>query len=249
MIRTALLIAACGLGIAATAPKATAFEIEGTGLTIGVTPAVATDYLFRGISQTRNRPSAQLTLDVAHESGLYIGAFAANVAFAGTNVRQEIDLLAGFRFTALDTSFDVGGVYYWYPGYDKPDSGFNLDYFEFALRASREFDPVKLLGAVFVSPDYQAESGTGVYVEGGIDIKLPYEFILGGRLGYQWIDRNPRFGTPDFLNFGVFLSRTLFTGGPTATAGYYGTDISQSECVGGQKICDNRFMFTLSWTF
>ncbi|WP_235925119.1 TorF family putative porin, partial [Roseomonas harenae] len=68
-----------------------AFELEGAGLTIGVTPTISSDYLFRGVSQTRNRPAVQGTIDIQHTTGFYVGAFASNVAFLGTNARQEID--------------------------------------------------------------------------------------------------------------------------------------------------------------
>ena len=54
-LRTALVAAAAFLLPALPASAQTA--IEPLGLTVTLTPAVATDYLFRGISQTRNRPA------------------------------------------------------------------------------------------------------------------------------------------------------------------------------------------------
>jgi uncharacterized protein (TIGR02001 family) len=85
-------------------PAAAQQHIGALDLTAASTPTIATDYLFRGISQTRNRPVAQLTLDVAHDSGLYVGGFLSNVAFAGTDARQEVDLLADYRFEGPGTS-------------------------------------------------------------------------------------------------------------------------------------------------
>jgi hypothetical protein len=43
--------------------------------------AVASDYLFRGISQTRNNWAVQGTFDLEHESGVYVGAFLTNAKF------------------------------------------------------------------------------------------------------------------------------------------------------------------------
>jgi uncharacterized protein (TIGR02001 family) len=235
------------LGIAAAAPARAQMDI-GSGLTLTLTPAVSTDYLFRGFSQTRNRPAVQLTADLEHESGLYIGAFASNVAFLGLNARQEVDLLAGYRFSLGGVKLDAGLVWYTYPGYSAPPGGFDANYLEFALRANYTIDPVKFVGAVFYSPEFQLESGNATYVEGGADISLPFGLTLAGRLGYQWIDRNDRFGAPNFLNFSVALSRELFAG-VTLAVGYYGTDIGQASCGGGQKICDDRFMATLSRVF
>jgi uncharacterized protein (TIGR02001 family) len=238
---------ALGLGISTAAPAQAQMDL-GSGLTLSLTPAASTDYLFRGVSQTRNRPAVSLTADLEHESGLYIGAFASNVAFLGTNARQEIDLLAGYRFSLGGVKLDAGVVWYTYPGYDAPNAGFELNYVEFALRANTTIDPVKLVGAVFYSPDFQLESGNATYVEGGADISLPFGITLSGRLGYQWIDRNDRFGTPNFMNYSVALSRELFAG-VTLALGYYGTDIGQASCGGGQKICDDRFMATISRVF
>jgi uncharacterized protein (TIGR02001 family) len=228
-------------------PGAAAFEIEEAGLTIQVTPTLSTDYVFRGLSQTRNRPAVQGTLDIEHSSGFYVGPFASNVAFAGTDARQEVDLLAGYRFTVAGVKFEAGGIYYTYPGYDRQPGQFRLDWFEFAARGSYELDPAKFFASAFYAPNFQAESRNALYIEGGVDLKLPGEFTLGGRLGYQWIDRNNRFGTPDYLNWSVTLAREIAYG-VTLSVGYYDTNIRRSECAGGQKICDARATVTLSRT-
>ena len=124
-----------------------------------------------------------LTADLDRESGLYLGAFASNVAFLGTNARQEIDLLAGYRFSLGGMKLDAGVVWYIYPGYGAPTAGFGLNDVEFALRGNCAIDPVKLVGAVFSSPSFQLGSGKASYVEGGADISLPFGITLAGRLG------------------------------------------------------------------
>ncbi|WP_426956269.1 TorF family putative porin [Muricoccus radiodurans] len=244
-MKNAFAVSALCLGLAAG--PAGAFTLEDAGLTVGITPTISSDYLFRGISQTRNRPAAQVTVDIEHTSGVYVGAFLSNISFAGTDARQEVDVLAGYRFAIGGVKFDLGGVGYLYPGYDYPQGAFDLNYFELAARVSYEFDPLKVLGSAFWSPNFQAESGSSFYLEGGLEVKLPLDFTLAGRFGYQWIDRNNRFGTPDFANWNVTLSREVF--GFTLTVGYYDTNLNRSECVGGQKICDARAMVTLSRTF
>lgn len=92
------------------AAAATGVAIPGTGLTLTTTGTVASDYLFRGISQTRNRPAVQGTFDLAHESGFYVDAFVTNAAFLGgpyNDTRQEVDVLAGYRFTLGRVSLDL----------------------------------------------------------------------------------------------------------------------------------------------
>jgi uncharacterized protein (TIGR02001 family) len=246
------IASAAGFAVAAAllAPAAASAQmrVEALDLTLTAMPAVSSDYLFRGISQTRNRPAVQATVEALHDSGLYVGAFASNVAFAGTDARQELDLLAGYRFEALGIAWDIGAIYYSYPGYSRPDSGYNIDYIEAALKASKAIDRVTIVGGAYMSPNFFGQSGTGVYLEGGADVALPLGLTASGRFGYQWIEHEPRFGTPDYATWSASLSRELVAG-VTLAVGYYGTNISQNQCSGGQKVCDDRVMFTLSRKF
>ena len=70
---------------------------------------------------------------------------------------------------------------------------------------------------------------------------------LLGRLGYQWIENNARFGAPDYLAYSIFVTVPIAYGF-SAAVGFYGTDISQSQC-GGLKVCDNRVLASISFTF
>ncbi|MDJ0386504.1 TorF family putative porin [Roseomonas sp. E05] len=229
-------------------PAAAQTTIDSAGLTIAATPAVASDYLFRGISQTRNRPAIQLTLDAQHESGFYAGAFASNVTFPGSNARQELDLLAGYRLAIGNFGLDLGGVWYTYPGYDKPDGSYAYNYAEAVAKGSYTLDPVKFVGTAAWSPDFYFESGSAVYLEGGADVTLPLGFTLSGRYGHQWIDRNPRYGAPDYANWSVAVSREVLAG-VLLSVGYYDTDLSKNDCFAGTKYCDARALVMLSRPF
>ncbi|MDX2202535.1 MAG: TorF family putative porin [Hyphomicrobiaceae bacterium] len=244
---------------ASPAPATPGIAIPGTALTLTSTAAATTDYLFRGISQTRNRPAAQGTFDLAHDSGFYVGAFVSNATFLGNpynDTRQELDLLAGYRFTIGNVSLDLGYVAYLYPGQTKPPGTQLNEYQEVALRASSQVtEALKLSAAFNWSPNFFGRSGNGYYVEGGADLSLPLGFTAFGRVGYQWIQNNPRFGTPDYLWYGVGVQREVILG-MTLAVGWYGTNISQRECApvaeradAGQKICDSRVLVTLSRVF
>ena len=243
------LAALAMLGLAALAtPAAAQMPLGDSGLTLTVTPSLSTDYLFRGISQNRNRPTVQGTIDLQHDSGVYIGAFASNVSFPGSNARQELDLAAGYRFALGATTFDLGGIYYTYPGYDAAPGAFDYNYVEALAKASYTAGPVKFVGTAAYSPNFYFESGNAVYLEGGADVTLPGDFSLYGRLGYQWIERNPRYGAPDYANWSVAVSREMVAG-ITLTVGYYDTSLSKAECFAGTKLCDARAMVTLSRVF
>jgi uncharacterized protein (TIGR02001 family) len=228
------------------------------GFTLTGLGAVASDYLFRGISQTRNNWAFQGTFDLEHESGVYVGAFLTNAKFLANpynDTRQELDLLAGYRFAVAGVKFDVGYIAYLYPGQDKAPGGQLNEYQEVGLKASYTIDPVKLQAAFFYSPNFFGRSGDGFYVEGGVDVTLPLGFTAIGRIAHQWIERNPFFGTPDYLWYAVGIQREIFAG-ITLAVGLYGTDISKRDCApvvdranGGQRICGQRALFTVSRAF
>src|SRR5256885_9726185 len=76
------------------------------------------DYRFRGISQTYQKPAFQGGFDYAHASGLYAGNWNSNVSqgagFPGGNI--EMDFYGGYKRAFGDLGLDVGFIYYYYPG-------------------------------------------------------------------------------------------------------------------------------------
>jgi len=83
---------------------------------------IASDYIFRGISQSQHKPAIQGGFDYAHESGLYVGTWASNVNWvSATNNKLdnslEWDIYGGFKGAfADDFSYDLGVLEYYYPG-------------------------------------------------------------------------------------------------------------------------------------
>jgi uncharacterized protein (TIGR02001 family) len=87
--------------------------------------SVYSEYEYRGISQTAEKPALQFNLDYAHSSGFYLGTFVTNIkwlkeaAKAGgfsTNANVEVDLFGGYKFeVAKDITLDVGYLRYEYP--------------------------------------------------------------------------------------------------------------------------------------
>jgi len=87
---------------------------------------IASEYLFRGIAQTRGKPALQGGFDYAHSSGLYAGVWGSNISWIsdgvpGASVSLEIDVYGGYKGTITgDLGFDVGVLTYNYPGSGKP---------------------------------------------------------------------------------------------------------------------------------
>jgi len=91
-------------------------------------------YIFRGLTQTNEDPALQGGLDYAHSSGLYIGTWASNISWLRDANKQdanfgyssggsaEIDIYGGYKNAIGDTGvgYDVGLLYYWYPGDKAP---------------------------------------------------------------------------------------------------------------------------------
>jgi len=80
--------------------------------------AIVTDYRYRGISQTDKKPAIQGGFDFAHKSGFYLGNWNSNVSSFGTapSGNVEMDFYGGYKFEAVGLSFDLGTIYYYYPG-------------------------------------------------------------------------------------------------------------------------------------
>ena len=80
---------------------------------VTATVTATSDYDFRGITQTRNNPALQGSIDYASDSGFYLGGWASNVDFGGDE-NLEVDLYGGFS-GGETFPWDVGIIWYTYP--------------------------------------------------------------------------------------------------------------------------------------
>jgi uncharacterized protein (TIGR02001 family) len=113
--------------------------------------SLVSDYIFRGQTQTWHKPAAQISIEADHKSGLYAGFFASNVSdqwLPGANL--ETDWYAGFRgaFASTDFGYDVGAIYYYYPGADWDDSGFNPPAYPAGTTKSNSLNTAEVYAAV-----------------------------------------------------------------------------------------------------
>ena len=89
--------------------------------------SLGSEYIFRGISQTAGEPTIQGGFDVAHAGGFYAGTWASNASWlqdfgAYSRSSMEWDFYGGFKqnFAGTDWFWDVGTIYYYYPGSRNP---------------------------------------------------------------------------------------------------------------------------------
>lgn len=115
--------------LAAISVPSFADEAPAPDWTFPASISLVSDYVFRGQSQTWGRPALQFNIEADHRSGLYAGFFTSNVSsnwIPGAHV--ETDFYGGLRGNlpgkAADVAFDVGAVYYAYPGANWDESSF-----------------------------------------------------------------------------------------------------------------------------
>ena len=201
--------------------------------------ALASDYVYRGISQTTENPAIQGGFDVVGESGLYIGVWASNVDFDGS---IEIDVYAGYGGSFNEEiEYDVGILRYEYPddaqGVGASESSFNEFYASVSYKGAT-------LGFAY-SPDFFLESDKSTYVYLDYELGLPNELSLSFHYADQSIDNNAAFGTPDYADYSIGLAKSFADIDFSLT--WYDTDLSGTECFGGpDDICEARVVFGLS---
>lgn len=85
---------------------------------------IFSQYIFRGLTQTNEEPAIQGGFDYAHSGGFYAGTWGSNIswlrdygAYSG-GASLELDIYGGYKGTIgkTDLGYDVGLLYYWYPG-------------------------------------------------------------------------------------------------------------------------------------
>lgn len=124
MILAALTLAASSSFAQTAAPaEAPAAAPENT---LAFNASLASEYRYRGISQSRFQPAVQGGVDFTHTSGFYVGAWASTIKWikdggtiAGVNAKGpvELDLYGGYRGEVVkDVAYDVGYLRYEYVG-------------------------------------------------------------------------------------------------------------------------------------
>ncbi len=187
---------------------------------------VASQYIARGIRQTWGDPALQAGLDYSHPSGFIAGAWTSNVSHKFIDGGHlEVDLYAGYGWSANDVNYSAALFYYLYPGARMAATGTRYDYGEAVLSANYKWLTVKY--ALTVTRDYfglnsdtlqegagRHSRGSG-YLDTSLDIPLGKETALQLHYGWQRVSNFSHFNWQDVK---VALSRS-FEGGWNLTGG------------------------------
>lgn len=204
------------------------------------TVGVVSDYDFRGISLSAKDPALQGSIDWAAESGFYVGAWGSNIDYGqGVDGDIEIDLYAGYAGeTEGGLGWDVGLVYYTYPGADDIS-----DYPELYGALSYKWFEFKQ----WYSNDLAGSDEDGFYSEANASFELPANFGLNLHLGYQYGDA---WDGSEFMDYSVGVGYTL--GNFDLELKYVDTDLGRGDWAFSSDDVFNtegRAIFSVSTTF
>jgi uncharacterized protein (TIGR02001 family) len=206
------------------------------------TVTATTDYDFRGVTQTAQDPALQASIDWAADGGFYVGAWASNVDFGDCcDESVELDLYAGFGGGDEEgLTWDVGAVYYLYPGAD------DLDYPEIWVGAAYGIFDVYL----WYSWDYFALSESAYYIEGNANIPLPNDFGIVLHAGYNGGDAyDPLILGDSYVDYKVGVTKT-WGNFDFELAWVDGSDYEVADGTPDNVLSsEGRAIFTVSTTF
>lgn len=163
--------------------------------TIAFNAGVASEYRYRGITQSAKNPAVSGGIDYTHNpTGLYAGAWASTISWVkddgGGNAPVEIDLYAGKRGEiGGGLTYDVGGLYYYYP---------NNSYASISA-ATANANTFEVYGQVGFGPAYlkyshaltntfgAADSSNSYYIDGGVNQEITDGYVANLHVGYQYL--------------------------------------------------------------
>lgn len=212
---------------------------------------LATDYIYRGISQTGNDPAIQGSFDISHESGLYAGVWASNVDLDGSagNNNIELDFYTGISGeTGFGLGWDFGWLRYQYPDF----SSINFN----ELYAGLSYSPLEILdlGFTYYHGLKIEHHHPGQYYDASVDIRV-FDWVsdassvgafvkdlnLGVHYGYYNLNRKfvPGTADPDYSDWKVGVSKDI--GAFNFEVAYTDTDLNSSSSTD-----DGRALLTVS---
>ena len=143
-------------GLALASGPAAAQDKPSVAFNVGA----ASDYVFRGYSQSDNKPYVFAGADATFGQ-FYAGTWVANVDY-DDSTDAEFDFYVGATPTLGIVSMDFAVLYY---GYTDQPKGADYDYFEFKAAGSVPVGPATVGAQVYYSPNYYSGISHSLYYE------------------------------------------------------------------------------------
>jgi Bacterial protein of unknown function (Gcw_chp) len=173
---------------------------------------LASQYRYRGISQSNSLPAIQGGFDYAHESGFYIGNWNSSISwisdgYTGLNPAVsapiEMDIYAGYKKEVSEgLMLDVGLLEYYYPTKNLPTASTYSTYSTYSGRQAVGQSPSTTeayisatYGFAMLKYSYALTNLFGIDQSRGaqyFDLSLNYDtgfegITLNGHVGYQYV--------------------------------------------------------------
>ena len=215
--------------------------------------ALYSEYEYRGISQTSEKPAGQLNLDYAHSSGFYIGTFVSNIKWLKdaaevsgftTSANIEWDIYGGYKFEVVkDWTLDLGYLRYEYPSSSEFNPKPNTD----EIYAGVTYGPATLKYSYSINDTFGVPNSKGSdYIELAVNYPLMDKVTLNAILGHQNFKNNSA------LSYTVYkLGATYdFGNGFNVGAYYKGTDAEEAlYTYKGKDWGKDRLVAFVSYSF
>jgi uncharacterized protein (TIGR02001 family) len=227
-------------------------------------------YVFRGVSQTNEKPAVQGGFDLGHKSGFYVGTWASNISWISdltsgapsgqtASASMEWDFYGGYKGSLpADFGYDLGVLYYWYPG-SYPEGFVLPNSTELYAALTWKWASLKYSYSVnnktFGFPDSRGSSY--------LDLSANYDIVekvsdavgkvtLIGHVGHQWYTGNTN-GVPnsnyEYTDWKVGASTEIYG----LTVGVYYTDTNATSALYtntyGKKLADSQVVGFIQKTF
>lgn len=209
--------------LAASAATSTAALAVDVTANIGVT----SNYVWRGITQTKDGPAVQGGIDVGFGPSLYAGTWASNVDFSGAendNNEYELDFYGGWAPSFGEFGLDLGTIYYAYP------KGDDVNFWEIYAAGSWRWFTVGLNYTI----DGQASKPSpfidgDIYYYGQVDVPLPQDWSIGGTIGRYNFDK-PGDAAEDYTWYNAYVGKSVGDWGDFAfTVSYADENVQQDD--------------------
>jgi uncharacterized protein (TIGR02001 family) len=246
-------------------PVAVHAEEAASPYTVSANVGVFSQYVFRGISYTQEKPAVQGGFDLAHESGLYIGIWGTNVSdLALSNATGEIDVYGGYAKTIGDFTYDVGFLQFIFPGGKYDPSGESLNTLELYAGVTWKFLNVKYSHEVtdyfgFNNKSFgtgQGDSDGSHYIEANVNHEFMPGWVANLHVGHQKVKNYEDY---NFTDWKIGVTKN-FEGGWQASLAYITTNadsalytICDKDGNGASVRCkdtgDNKWLASVKRTF
>lgn len=166
--------------------SAPTYADDTSAVSVSGNAAIVSDYRWRGLSQSFNKPAVQAGIDLGLPAGFYLGFWASSISgieFPDT-AGVETDWYGGYTYTVNDDlSFDVGGIYVYYP---QASGNSSINTTEFHIAGTYKW--LTLQYNVDASKYYGVENSKGSsYIQLDGHYPLTADLTLDGHVGHQKI--------------------------------------------------------------